>query len=292
MPPYELPANKTMSAVKSNSSKGGQGFNEIRFEDKKGEEQIFIHAERNEDIRVKNDQFETIEHSRHLVVGGDELEHIGNKRHEIVEMDHEEEIGRDRHLRVKGNQGVIVHGDSSFEVHGGADEYYMGAHSEFTVGILYLCGVHLVIEGLASVTLKSGGSFISVNPSGVYSTPPIQAGGAPLAGQLGAVGGWPPPTEAREADTGRPGEVDEFKKESPAKPYKPDEDKTHWIEIELVDEDGKGVPGELYRITLPDGSVAEGTLDKNGRAKLTGIDGGTSLITFPNLDTEAWEALG
>ena len=53
MPPYELPDNKTRSAIKTNSSPGGDGFNEIRFEDEKGKEQIFIHAERNQDIRVK-----------------------------------------------------------------------------------------------------------------------------------------------------------------------------------------------------------------------------------------------
>jgi type VI secretion system secreted protein VgrG len=47
MPPYELPAEMTKSTIKTNSSKGSGGFNEIRFEDKKGEEQVFMHAERN-----------------------------------------------------------------------------------------------------------------------------------------------------------------------------------------------------------------------------------------------------
>ncbi len=52
MPPYKLPENATISGMKSRSSKGGAGgFNEFRVEDKKGEEQIFIHAERNQDIR-------------------------------------------------------------------------------------------------------------------------------------------------------------------------------------------------------------------------------------------------
>ena len=48
--PYPLPAHKTVSTLKTNSSKGGDGFNEIRFEDKKGSEQLFIHAEKDEDI--------------------------------------------------------------------------------------------------------------------------------------------------------------------------------------------------------------------------------------------------
>ena len=53
-PPYPLPDNATMSTIKSNSSKGGQGFNEFRFEDKKGSEQVFLHAEKDQDIRVKD----------------------------------------------------------------------------------------------------------------------------------------------------------------------------------------------------------------------------------------------
>ena len=57
MPPYTLPDEKTKSTIKTDSSLGGEGFNEIRFEDKKGQEQIFIHAERNKDIRVKKDKF-------------------------------------------------------------------------------------------------------------------------------------------------------------------------------------------------------------------------------------------
>ena len=52
MPPYTLPDEKTKSTMKSNSSKGGGGFNEIRFEDKKGSEQVFMHADRNKDVRV------------------------------------------------------------------------------------------------------------------------------------------------------------------------------------------------------------------------------------------------
>ncbi|TGN99633.1 hypothetical protein PN36_35405, partial [Candidatus Thiomargarita nelsonii] len=59
-PPYPLPAEKTKSTIKSDSSKGGGGFNEIRFEDKKGKEQIFIHAEKDHDLRVKNDRREYI----------------------------------------------------------------------------------------------------------------------------------------------------------------------------------------------------------------------------------------
>ena len=83
---------------------------------------------------------------------------------------------------------------------------------------------------------------------------------------------------------------------TPVKPYKPPqtqeehEKKKSWIEIELVDEEKNPVPGERFKITLPDGeTVAEGTLNEKGFARVDGIDPGTCKITFPELDQEAWE---
>ena len=95
MPPYELPANATLSGLKSNSSKGGGGFNELRFEDKKGEEQVYLHAEKNIDVRVKNDRFETINNNRHLIVDKDKFEHVKNDRHETVDNHHIEKVKGD-----------------------------------------------------------------------------------------------------------------------------------------------------------------------------------------------------
>ena len=64
---------------------------------------------------------------------------------------------------------------------------------------------------------------------------------------------------------------------------------TTWIEIELVGEDFRGIPNELYKITLPDGKVREGKLDSRGRARLEGMDPGKCKVEFPNLDKDAWE---
>ena len=74
MPPYGLPANKTQSGIKSRSSKGGgpANFNEIRFEDKKGSEQLFIHAEKNQDIEVENDETHWVGHDRKKTIDHDE----------------------------------------------------------------------------------------------------------------------------------------------------------------------------------------------------------------------------
>lgn len=118
-----------------------------------------------------------------------------------------------------------------------------------------------------------------------------------------------PPTEpkkAEEADKADPGEVTETKARqmetqtgkygSPAMDsHKPaDEEnkkKASWIEIVLVYEsNGKPVPGAAYEVTLPDGTtVASGSTDENGFARVDGIDPGSCQVSFPALDKEAWE---
>jgi len=114
------------------------------------------------------------------------------------------------------------------------------------------------------------------------------------------------PDVAEDADVADPAEVAEVKAEqqkkesgkygeTPTKPHKPPEteeeaeEKTAWIEIELVDEEDEPVPSEKYEIKLPDESVAKGTLDGDGFARVEGIEPGTCEITFPNLDKDAWE---
>lgn len=69
------------------------------------------------------------------------------------------------------------------------------------------------------------------------------------------------------------------------------EEKT-WIEIELVDSEGKPVPGERYSILLPDGKTVEGRLDASGRAYFGGLDPGECEVTFPELDNDAVAAPG
>lgn len=111
------------------------------------------------------------------------------------------------------------------------------------------------------------------------------------------------PDAAEDADIADPGKMAEIKAEQlekkegkygseQVKPHNPTEEEIEeksWIEIEMVDEEDEPVPGEKYKITLPDNSVAEGTLDGKGFARVEGIDEGTCKITFPELDKDAWE---
>jgi type VI secretion system secreted protein VgrG len=167
MPPYPLPANQTMSTIKTNSSKGGSGFNEIRLEDKKGEEQIFMHGEKNLDIRIKNDAFETIGNDRHLVVGKDQIEHVKNNRSETVDADHNEKIGKDRHLNVVGKEATEIGGSQSLTVTGDVIEVFKAKHSEQTTDKYYLKAENIVIEATDNITINVGSSFIAIEASGI-----------------------------------------------------------------------------------------------------------------------------
>jgi type VI secretion system secreted protein VgrG len=136
------------------------------------------------------------------------------------------------------------------------------------------------------------------------------------APQNGTAGTLVPPTvpeEAKDADKAEPGEVEKTKaaerqtrtgkygsQEVKAYHTEPDENapasgdgagqgaeeekKKSWIAIKLVDSDGEPVPGEPYKITLPDGSVATGSTNAQGEAKVTGFDPGQCKVEFPKLD--------
>jgi hypothetical protein len=62
------------------------------------------------------------------------------------------------------------------------------------------------------------------------------------------------------------------------------EQRTSWIEIKLIDEESSPIMGEKYRIVLPDGSITEGQLDSDGKARIEGINPGTCKVSFPGLN--------
>lgn len=61
-----------------------------------------------------------------------------------------------------------------------------------------------------------------------------------------------------------------------------------WVEIELVDDAQKPVANRRYRVKVPEGTVYEGSLDAQGRARISGIDPGSCEITFPEIDAREW----
>ena len=310
MPPYTLPEHKTKSTVKSNSSKGGGGFNEFRFEDKKGEEQIFIHGQKDEDIRIRNDRRELIGNDRHLIVKRDKREKVERDTHIIIKRDEIQKIERDLNREVVGKVAFKTGGSLSHEISGSVGEKVGGSHTEEAGQTIYLkAGMNVVIEGGTQITLKVGGNFIDINPAGVViqgTMVLINSGGAAGTAMPGTLVPPMTPEEAHIADNADPGsDAPTYKNQIRGIPpplvpsysapwHNPEEPankkKKSWIEIKLLDPNDNPVPGERYRITLPDGStVAEGSLDANGFARVGGIDPGTCKVTFPNLDTSTWK---
>jgi type VI secretion system secreted protein VgrG len=160
--PYALPANKTYSTIKTSSSTGGSGFNEIRFEDKAGSEHMFIHAQKDYHLRVKNDVHTNIEHDQHLIVDNDSSEHIKNDRSEIVKRDHKEKIGRDRNVKVMGKEAIEIVGSHSEKIKGEVVELYEDKMSTVVKNDLYIKAKNICIEAETNITLKVGSTYIAI----------------------------------------------------------------------------------------------------------------------------------
>ncbi|MBF8702738.1 type VI secretion system Vgr family protein [Pseudomonas putida] len=139
LPPYDLPEHKTRMTIKSQTHKG-DGFNELRFEDELGKEEVFIHAQRDQNNVVGNDETTRVGRNRIEQVGNDEylnighdfrqetggdhtqligqtcrvdikhdlIEKVGNDRNESTGANHQAVVGKDAELVVKGVQKVTV----------------------------------------------------------------------------------------------------------------------------------------------------------------------------------------
>jgi type VI secretion system secreted protein VgrG len=309
MPPYTLPAEKTKSTIKSMTTIGGEGFNELRFEDKKGSEQVFIHAQKNMDIRVKNDRMETIERDRHLEVKRDKFEVVTRDKHIEISQHLTEHVKGDHHLTVDKNESMSVGGALSLTVSGGVNEKFKDVHNEEVGKDYHLkAGMKLVIEAGMGITLQCGGNFINIDPKGVTivgTMVMINSGGAALTGAPSNPASPQSPTIAKPADKADPGTLltysgggteKELTLDSSGNAARHDptseenKEKKSWIEIVLVDMNNQPIPGERYEIKLPDGeTIASGSLDDKGFARVDNIDPGNCKVTFPDLDKDAWE---
>ncbi|WEF34223.1 type VI secretion system Vgr family protein [Pseudoduganella chitinolytica] len=178
--PYDLPAHQTRSTIKTNSSKGGGGYNELRFEDKKGAEELYIQAEKdcnrvvknNDTLKVgfekkdKGDQTIAICHDQSIDVGNDRKVHVVNDETVTVDANQKLDVGKDRSVhvvndetvKVDANQKIEVGKDRSVQV--GKDETVkVDANQKVDVGKT------IVIEAGTSIELKVGGSSVKIEPA-------------------------------------------------------------------------------------------------------------------------------
>lgn len=188
--PYKLPDKQTVSTFKSRSSKNGgeKNYNELRFEDNKGKEQVFLQAERDMDVRVKKESREYIGQSFHLIVDKDQKEKVAGNKHAKIGQNQNVKIGQNLSVDVGMNHdqkvGMKYAVDSGMEIH-------------------LKAGMNLVIEAGVGITLKVGGNFISINPAMIAiqgTMVMINSGGAALAGSGASPESPEPPDESDDGE--------------------------------------------------------------------------------------------
>lgn len=133
MPPYTLPDNMTQSGWKSNSSPGGGGFNEIRFEDKKGEEEVYLQAEKDNTILVKNDRNELVQNDESVRIDGFDKHSVGKDLDELVELNKTTHVIKNRTVDIDDNETLTI-GDNRKQTVGINEDIKIGANQTITVG--------------------------------------------------------------------------------------------------------------------------------------------------------------
>ncbi len=292
--PYPLPANKTRSSLKTLSTPNGGGFNEVRIEDKKGNEKIFIHAEKDVDMLVKNDWRETIDNDEHHSVDKASFTKIGKDNHQTVDKQHNLSVGKS-HSRQAGKDTHIKAGKNYIAQ---AQEIHLKA------------GMQLVIEAGTEVVMKAGSGLIALNPSGVTikgAMVKINSGGGGGAAKAASPEAPVAPQAPKDDKSGKVSKAAKAKQQKneaialasgSAKavqsddivlasvvrgpnvvsnaPLPPEQKKA---EIECLRPDGSPAKGFPYQAILADGSEKKGTLDANGKASLQGVPKGSVQVT-------------
>lgn len=150
-PPYKLPDHKTRTTFKSQSVPTG-GFNELRIEDKKGQEQIFVQAEKDLDLKILNDH----------------KTHVGGNSHSIVELDHFEQVKGTVNQSVTGDIKVQTQAGHHLTIKGDRQEKVAGSIKQQAGGDVHIkSGGKVVLDAGVELTIQAGGAFIKLSPAGV-----------------------------------------------------------------------------------------------------------------------------
>ncbi|MBZ5754248.1 type VI secretion system tip protein VgrG [Pseudomonas sp. S5(2021)] len=190
--PYELPANKTRTVFKTLSSPGGGGYNELRIEDRKGQEQIYLHAQRDWDENIEHDQKIRVGHERHDAVEANSYSEYKAEEHRTTHADRKTEIRANDHLTVGNSQHLKIGAGQFIEA---GNEIHLSS------------GLKVVLEAGSELTFKAAGSFIKLDASGITMVGPLirmNSGGSPGKGSAAA-----PilPGQVRAADADKAGQL-------------------------------------------------------------------------------------
>ncbi|HKC63300.1 MAG TPA: type VI secretion system tip protein TssI/VgrG, partial [Pyrinomonadaceae bacterium] len=165
--PYTLPDEQTKSTLKSNTSKGGQGFNEIRFEDKKDSEEIYFHAQKDQLIEVLNNRTKTVNKNETNTIKGTRDQTVtGNETH-TDEANFTHKVTGNYELKVTGNLTIDVTGSVTFKsAQSMTHQSQMSMTNEAQMSITNKAGMSLTNEAQLSITNK-GQASNTVESSGI-----------------------------------------------------------------------------------------------------------------------------
>ena len=171
-----------------------------------------------------------------------------------------------------------------------AEDFKAGGSKKIGTNYYVSAGTNMVIEAGVNITLKVGGNSIALTSAGIFISGQmvyINSGSGATSGTAVALKAVEAPIDADSAVPGQ--DVTYSAEPREYEPLEEEEQDSSWVEIELVDENGQPWPGEYYEITLPDGKVKKGHLDRNGQARVRLPEATTTEVSFPNLDGRAWE---
>ncbi len=165
MPPY---SSKTQSGIKTHSTKGGDpgNYNEIRFEDLKGSEQVFIHAEKNMDVEVENDETLTVDNDRTKLISHDENSTITNDRNKTVNNNQTETIAKNKSIDVGVDHTESIENNMTIRVGGDLKESVKGQYNEDVTKEYGLQAKTITMQADDQITLQTGGAKIVMKKNG------------------------------------------------------------------------------------------------------------------------------
>jgi len=161
-PPIALPDDKTRSTLRSDSSLGGGGYNELRFEDAKGSEEVFLHAQKDETVAVENDKGQKVGADEALEVAKDRTQEVKGAQSLRVAVDDARAVGGNQTLTVLASRGTTTGGSHSEDVAGSQAIQVGGSQTS----LVALASAETV--GAAAALTVGGGYLVTVG--GVHNT--------------------------------------------------------------------------------------------------------------------------
>jgi type VI secretion system secreted protein VgrG len=189
LPSYALPAQATVSGLRSRSSKGGgaSNFNELRFDDKQGSEYVWLQGEKDFHRLVKNDATDEVKRNQQVEIGKNYTASVGEAYDLKIGKAAKVQVGSDANGKVAGDLNLAVDGATGTKVVGAIDlkggaaiAISAGQGMDFDAGAAFnltaASSLHIkatsgvVIDGGLSLTIKAGSSSVVLDATGVSIT--------------------------------------------------------------------------------------------------------------------------